>query len=244
MCPGQDPGRPASRAARSRADLLLHDILLLAGDRLAVVPATEPAHQVPGGVAAQDLPLLRVGAAAEDIADEAFQPGHLLIAGRQRPGGDQHAAHVRENRGLRQAVQLAVAEITTASRDTEPDGNDGRLGEPARRGAGRVGGPQRFLQPADRGADAAVRAGQQFPQPQLKQAVGALARPRAVSAGWAVGERGDGAVMAARLRQRARADRPDQAADAASCQVMPGSARPSGDIAGHEERRRWRFYLP
>jgi hypothetical protein len=101
---------------------------------------------VPGRVAAQDLPLIRVGAAVEGIRGEALQAGHQLVAGRQCPGGDQHAPQVREDRGLLQAVQLAVAKIAPAGRDAGQDDRDARPGEPAQRGPGRVGRCQRFPQ--------------------------------------------------------------------------------------------------
>lgn len=97
---GLAPGIQPVEQGDCAPDLLLHDAVLLAGDGPAVVPAAEPAQQVPGRVAAQDLPLLRVGAAVDHVGGEAFQAGHLLVAGRQRPGGDEHAAQVREDRGL------------------------------------------------------------------------------------------------------------------------------------------------
>jgi len=202
------------------ADPAHHDVVLLVSNGPAAVAAAETAQQVPGRVAAQDLPLRGVAAAVDHLAGEAFQAGHLLIAGRQRPGCDQHAAQVREDRGLLQAVKLAVAEIAFAGCDAGQDGRDGRLAEPAQRGSRRAGGPKRLPERAQRGADAVVRAGQQAAQPQFQLAAGALARPRAVRAGRAVGERRDGAVPAPRFGQRARADWPDLAAAGAACEQL------------------------
>ena len=83
------------------------------------------------------------------------------------------------------------------------------------------------------GLSAAARAGQQFPQPQFQQAAGALARPRAVRAGRAVGERGDGAVTADRFRHRARADRAGLAAAGAPA-CSPWQAGHHGSAVSRE----------
>ena len=58
---------------------------------VAAQPAAQPTDHVPDGVAVQQLLLARVGAFGDGPGDPAFQPGHLLIARRQRPGGDQDA---------------------------------------------------------------------------------------------------------------------------------------------------------
>jgi len=207
------------------ADVLVHDGVLLDRGGLAVVPAPQPAQQVPAGIPVQDLALVRVGAGGEGVADEPFETGHLLIAWRQCPGGDQYAAQVREDRGLVQAVQFAMGELAAARGDAGQHRRDGLFGEPAHCCAGRVSSRQGGLQRGKRRADAAVRAGQQFPQPQLQAAAGALARPREGIAGRAVGEGRDSAVAAARLVERAGCDGLDLAAAPASCwPVLAGRA--------------------
>ena len=227
--PGQAPGIQPVEQGGGGADLLLHDVLLLTGDGPAVVPAAEPAQQVPGRVAAQDLPLIRVGAAVEGIRGEALQAGHQLVAGRQCPGGDQHAPQVREDRGLLQAVQLAVAKIAPAGRDAGQDGRDARPGEPAQRGPGRVGRCQRFPQrPKCR------RPGRPaVPAAAVPAGSWCTGRPRAVRAGRAVGERGDGAVTADRFRHRARADRAGLAAAGAPA-CSPWQAGHHGSAVSRE----------
>jgi hypothetical protein len=88
--------------------VLVHDGVLLNRGGDAVVAAAKPAQQMPDGVAVEDLTLAEVGPGGEDIVEEALQPGHVLIAWRERPGGDQHAAQVREDRGLLQVVKFGV----------------------------------------------------------------------------------------------------------------------------------------
>ncbi len=57
-------------------------------------PAAEPSYDVPDGVPVQQLLLGGVGAFADDAGDPVIQPGHLLIARRQRPDVRQDAAQV------------------------------------------------------------------------------------------------------------------------------------------------------
>ena len=110
-----------------------------------------------------------------------------------------------------------MGEFAAARGDVGEHRGDGFLGEPAQRGAGRVGGGQRLPQQTQRGVGGAVRVGEQFPQPQLETAVGAWARLRAGLAGGAVGKGRDGAALTDRLGEGAGADRFEASTADASC---------------------------
>jgi len=64
--------------------------LAIGGSRVAVA-LPQPAQQVPGRVAVQQFFVVRAGVLADGLADPALDPGQLLVAGRQRCGGDQTA---------------------------------------------------------------------------------------------------------------------------------------------------------
>ena len=83
-------GQPAQQRDRGPAVLLHHDGPAVRG-MPAVVTAAKPAHQVPDGVTMQDW-LLAV--AGDGDRDPAFETGQVLIARRQRTGGDQDRAQV------------------------------------------------------------------------------------------------------------------------------------------------------
>jgi hypothetical protein len=142
------------------ARVLVHDGVLLMGGGLAVVAAPQPAQQVPVGVAVQDLTLVGVGSGGEDVAEKPFQAGHLLVTFRQCPGGDEHAAQVREDRAGVQFIQFGMGEFAAAGGDVGQDRSDGLFGKPPQCGAGRIGCRQRLLQRMQGGVGGAVGAGE------------------------------------------------------------------------------------
>ena len=67
---------------------------LAVGDVLVAGAAPEPAQGVPGGVTVQQLPFAGIVTSGDDGRDPVFEADHVLVAGRQRAGGDQDAAQV------------------------------------------------------------------------------------------------------------------------------------------------------
>ena len=67
---------------------------LAVSDVIAAGAAPEPAQGVPDGVAVQQLPLAGIVAAGDGGRDPVLEADHVLVAGRQRAGGDQDAAQV------------------------------------------------------------------------------------------------------------------------------------------------------
>jgi hypothetical protein len=64
------------------------------GGGYAAVALPEPPQQVPGGVAVQEFFVVPACMPADGLADPALDPCELLVAGRQRSGGDQDGAQV------------------------------------------------------------------------------------------------------------------------------------------------------
>ena len=77
----------------------------------AVEPAAQAAEHVPDGVAVQQLLLVGVGSLRRWSGDPAFQPGHVLVAGRQGADRDQHAAQVLDGFAGGQLVEGLVGEL-------------------------------------------------------------------------------------------------------------------------------------
>ena len=210
---------------------------------------TQPAHDVPDGVAVQQLLLAGVGAAGDDAGDPAFQPGHLLIAWRQGPGGDQDAAQVLDRLAGGQLVEGAVGE-----RSSRP----ARAGSPGRRScsarpatvAGRSAAGEGMVEGLQVGADLAGLVAEQLAQPLLEAAAGAPAGVDAAglpAAGAAAPEPGvgAGAGRAERLVAGAAADRaawpqPRAAGPALLAGPAPRLAGGLGDHARARARRRSR----
>ena len=152
------------------ADLLLHDVVLLDRDGPAVVPAAA------AGAA---------GARSRSGAGSAAAPGRCGRRGhrwRSVPGGPSAHRGAAVSRWRPARCAGARGPGSAPGRSSSPwlssrppaamsdsTAATGRLGEPAQRGPRRVGSRQRFLQRPERRADAAVRAGQQFPQPQFQR---------------------------------------------------------------------------
>jgi len=61
---------------------------LLPGDGLPVVAAAHAPDQVPDQVAVQEPAPFRAGLGVQQAVDERLEPDHLLVARRQRAGGD------------------------------------------------------------------------------------------------------------------------------------------------------------
>lgn len=86
-------GEPVQQCGGA-ANVLADGDELGVGDLAALGALAESAQQVPDGVAVQQVLLVGVVAACDGVGDPAFQPGHLFVAGRECPDGDQDAAHV------------------------------------------------------------------------------------------------------------------------------------------------------
>ena len=65
--------------------------------------------------------LLGVGAVGDGVGDPAFQPDHLLVAGRQRADRDQHAAQVLDRLAGGQFVERLVREHALAGLELAQD---------------------------------------------------------------------------------------------------------------------------
>ena len=91
-------------------DVPAGDAGLVVGGVGAADPVAQPAQDVPGRVAVQDLLLLPVGPAGDGLRDPAFELDEVLVAGGQRSGGDQDAAQVRQWFARGQFVERGMGE--------------------------------------------------------------------------------------------------------------------------------------
>ena len=73
---------------------LADHVELAVGGLGAAVALPDPPQLVPDRVAAQQLPVPRVGALGESLGDPSLEPGELLVAGGQDRGGHQDAAQM------------------------------------------------------------------------------------------------------------------------------------------------------
>ena len=137
--------------------------------------AAQAAQEVPDGVAVQDLALAWVGAGGEDGVEDAFEACQVLIPGRQRPGGHEHAAEVGEGRARGEVVESGVGGLPAAGCQVAQERGDEVTAEPAQGYDRAPGGGQCLIQGLQRGMDRAAGAGQQFGEPPAEAAVRALA---------------------------------------------------------------------
>ena len=107
---------------------------LAVGDVLAAGAAPEPAQGVPGGVAVQQLPLAGIVTSGDESGDPVFEADHVLVAGRQRAGGDQDATQVPDRLAAGQLVQGGVGQRSLACRELSQDRCGGVLVQPVQHG--------------------------------------------------------------------------------------------------------------
>jgi hypothetical protein len=121
--------------------------------------AAEPADDVPGGVPVQQPALVRAGASGDGLGDPGFQPGQLLVAGRQRPGGDEDRAQVPQRLAVGQLVEGLVGKRPLAGAELAQDVGDGALAQPGQDGGRAFTARQAVMECPQIRADRAVRAG-------------------------------------------------------------------------------------
>jgi hypothetical protein len=204
-------------------------------------PAAQAAHDVPDGVAVQQLALARVGAFGDGPGDPGLQPGQLLIAGRQGAGGNQDRAQVPQRLAVGQFVEGGVGKRSLAGAELAQDRRGGAVAQPAQHGGGTLVAGQVVIKRLQTRPDRAVVAAEQATQllaqlaghapsggdAALLPATGAAApEPRA----------GEGAGRAQRRVSGACADRRDRAAARAAGPALlacpaPGLAGGLGDHA-------------
>jgi hypothetical protein len=136
----------------------------------------------------QDLPVGGVGVLADGLPDPALDPGELLVAGGQRPGGDQDGAQVLDGLSGRQPVELVVAERARASGERGERRPRGVFPEPGQHGAGALGIRERVAQRLKSRADLAAGTGQE--RVQLEPEAAADACPAGKTAAGAAGRTG------------------------------------------------------
>lgn len=216
-----------------------HDLAV--GGTSAAEPAAEPPDHVPDGVAVQQLLLAGVGAFADDTGDPVIQPGHLLIARRQRPYRDQDAAQVLDGLAGRQFVEDPVRELPGRIEAVQ-DGRGCALIKPGGHGAWPTRRVQGVIEGLQLRADLPVLVAEQVTQPLLHCAAAAPAgmdAPGLPAARAAAPEAGitAGASRAERLARGAAADPPGLTAASAPGPALlagpaPGLAGGFGDHAG------------
>ena len=172
---------------------------------------------------AQHVPDRRSGAASACSSGSArlarvpviapLEPGHVLVAGGQRAGGDQDAAQVLERLGVGQFVEGGVGERAPAGGEVGQDRRRGLLGRarPARCRAVRWLA-RLSCSACSSGRIAAGVVGEQLAQPLLRAAAGArpgdrAGRAAAARAGVPEAGSGTGAGRAERCGAGAAADR-------------------------------------
>ena len=154
---------------------------LTVGGGLAVVASPQPVHAVPDGVAVQQRPLFGIAAPGDGGRDRLLEAGQVLVAGRQRAGGDQDAAQVPERFAVGQFVESGVRQCSLADGEFAHDHRRGVLVQPGQHGLGSFVVGEVVVQRAQSWVDRAGVLAQQFLQPLPQRAAGAP--PRAL-AGW------------------------------------------------------------
>lgn len=144
---------------------------LVVGCLGAVVALPESSQQVPDRVTVQQLLLVGVSAIGDSVADPPFQPGHLLVARRQRPDRHQHAAQVLDRLAGRQRIQRLVREGLT--RQLAQDRWRGAFVQPCGDGAGPIRGSERVVQRRQLWADFAGVVAEHVAQPLAHRATSA-----------------------------------------------------------------------
>ena len=188
----------------------------------AADPVAQPAQDVPGRVAVQDLLLLRVSPGGDGLRDPAFELDEVLVAGGQRSGGDQDAAQVRQWLARGHLVERGVSERAQACGKLGEHGLRGAAGEPGQDSSWPVSGGQRLVQDLHLGADVAGAVGDDLVQPLAEMTAAACSGDQA--SGAAAGRAGleearvrDGAVSAQRRLASASAGRGELPAPRAPC---------------------------
>jgi hypothetical protein len=115
---------------------------LAVGGVLSGQTAAEPAHDVPDGVLVQQLALGGATAFGDSPGDPGFQPGELLVAGRQRPGGDEDRAQVPQRLAVRELVEGGVGEGPFAGGELAQHGGVLVVVQPAQHGSRTAGADQ------------------------------------------------------------------------------------------------------
>ena len=169
----------------------------------------------------------------------------MLVAGRQRAGGDQDAAQVPERLAVGQLVEGGVGQRPFACRELTQDRCGGVLVQPVQHGVGAVVAGQVVVQGLQPGMNRAGVVAQKLIQALPQRAACAPARAvlgvlAASRAGVPEG-RGAGAGRAERAGGRPAANRPDAAAAGAACApllagVAPRLAGDLGDLGGSQPR--------
>ena len=148
---------------------------LLPGGGFPVVAAAHAPDQVPDQVAVQDPAPFRVGPGVRQAVEECLEPGHLLVAPRQRAGGDEGLAQVGEGRALGQPVECLVGERDAAVGEAGQYWRYGQPGRPAHRGDRVLGAGDLAAQRLQAGRQRAGVGPRQLVQPGVDDAAGARA---------------------------------------------------------------------
>ena len=130
---------------------------------------------MPDGVAMQELLLAGVGAFGDGPGDPVFQPRQLLIAWRQRPGGDQDRAQVPDGLGVGQVVECGVGERPLACAKLTQDRGCRALVKPAHYRGGALVAGQVLIESLQFGPDLAAVVAEHVTQPLLQAAARAPA---------------------------------------------------------------------
>jgi hypothetical protein len=214
-------GQPVQES-RGRGDVAADVEGLQVGGGAAAQPLPELAQMVPGRVAVQDAALARIVLAAGRFGGPLLKAGEDLVAFRQRAGGDQHAAQVRQRLACGQFVEDLVGKVPVLGADFSQQLAGPGPSNPDQRAVGALGAGQRLVERGNRWPDDAVLAAEEAADVLGEHA--AQARPGAQLPGLPAGraafpERGVGvdAAGAQRLPAGPAADRGDGAAPVAAC---------------------------
>jgi hypothetical protein len=119
-------------------DLVADVVDLLVGSGLAVEAAAQAAQMVPDGVGVQGALVLWGLTRGDCLLDPRFERGQALVARRQRAGGDEHGADVRESAAGRHRVQGLMGDRGPHERDGAQGVADAGFVQPVQRVVGAV----------------------------------------------------------------------------------------------------------